>query len=146
MSNITDFLPNAAYKHIDGKLMSAVNYIDFEEKNASSGDTVDALKIPKGAIVVDSGFVVHETEDTVTIAVGDQDSATKYLAAQTLTDIKADSDAVEGAAITNDTTTQYKKFYPSDNTLRLTIGGAAATSARITAFAVYFMIPKSANA
>jgi len=146
MSNITKFLPAASYQHIDGKLMSAVNYIDFGEKEASSGDTVDALKIPKGAIVLDAGIVVHETEATVTITVGDQDTSDQYLAAQTLTDIKANAAADEGAAISDGSSSSHKLFYADDNTLRLTIGGAAADSARITAFAVYLMIPKTANA
>lgn len=140
MANSTTFLPVAAYNHIEGKTIVASNTIDFSKEPTASAGTVDALVIPKGAFVKRAGLVVHTTEATVTIAVGDQASGTQFLTAQTLTDLKADADAVDGGAMSVDAA---QKFYGAANTLRLTIGGAQVDTAIVTAFAEYFIVPKS---
>jgi hypothetical protein len=145
MANITDFLPVAGYNHIPNKGIFASALVDFTKKNAANGDTVDVLRIPKGAVVLNAGLVVHTTEATVTITLGDATTADKYLAATTLTNVKADNNAgtADGAALAADTTTAYQKFYGAEGLLRLTIGGANATTAKVTAFVEYFVVPGS---
>lgn len=146
MANTTKFLPVAAFGNIESKMTVASNIIDFSKQNVAIDGTFDALKIPQGAVVVEAGFVVHTTQATVTIGLGDQTTAGQYLAATTLTDVKADADAAEGAAMATDTATDFQKFYAAEDTLRGVVAGAAATTAKITAFAVYFMIPLTAVA
>jgi len=140
MANSTTFLPVAAYNHIEGKTIVASNTIDFSKEPTASGGTLDVLHIPKGAFVKRAGLVVHTTEATVTIAVGDSASGTQFLAAQTLTDRKANAAAADGGAMSVDAA---QKFYGAANTLRLTIGGAQVDTAIVTAFVEYFIVPKS---
>lgn len=140
MANSTTFLPVAAYNHIEGKTIVASNTIDFSKEPTASGGTVDALHIPKGAFVKRAGLVVHTTEATVTIALGDQASGTQFLTAKTLTDLKANAAAADGGAMSVDAA---QKFYGAANTLRLTIGGAQVDTAIVTAFVEYFIVPKS---
>jgi hypothetical protein len=142
MANSTTFLPVAAYNHIEGKTIVASNTIDFSKEPTASGDTIDVLHIPKGAFVKRAGLVVHTTEASVTIALGDSASGTQFLAAKTLTDLKADNNAgtADGGAMSVDAA---QKFYGAANTLRLTIGGAQVDTAIVTAFAEYFIVPKS---
>lgn len=140
MANSTKFLPVAAYNHIEGKTIVASNTIDFSKEPTASGGTLDVLHIPKGAFVKRAGLVVHTTEATVTIAVGDSASGTQFLAAQTLTDRKANAAAADGGAMSVDAA---QKFYGAANTLRLTIGGAQVDTAIVTAFVEYFIVPKS---
>lgn len=140
MANSTKFLPVAAYNHIEGKTIVASNTIDFSKEPTASGGTLDVLRIPKGAFVKRAGLVVHTTEATVTIALGDQASGTQFLAAQTLTDLKANAAAADGGAMSVDAA---QKFYGAANTLRLVIGGAQVDTAIVTAFVEYFIVPKS---
>lgn len=142
MANSTTFLPVAAYNHIEGKTIVASNTIDFSKEPTAIAGTVDVLVIPKGAFVKRAGLVVHTTEASVTIALGDSASGTQFLVAKTLTDLKADNNAgtADGGAMSVDAA---QKFYGAANTLRLTIGGAQVDTAIVTAFAEYFIVPKS---
>jgi len=140
MANSTTFLPVAAYNHIEGKTIVASNTIDFSKEPTAIGDTVDVLHIPKGAFVKRAGLVVHTTEASVTLEVGDSGDADEFLAAQTLTDRKANAAAADGGAMSVDAA---QKFYGAADTLRLTVGGATAASAIVTAFVEYFIVPKS---
>lgn len=142
MANSTKFLPVAAYNHIEGKTIVAPNTIDFSKEPTAIAGTVDALHIPKGAYVKRVGLVVHTTEADVTIALGDQASGTQFLAAQTLATLKADNNVgtADGGNMSVDLA---QKFYGAADTLRLTVGGATAASAIVTAFAEYFIVPKS---
>jgi hypothetical protein len=140
MANSTTFLPVAAYNHIEGKTIVASNTIDFSKEPTASAGTVDVLHIPKGAFVKRAGLVVHTTEATVTIALGDSASGTQFLTAQTLTELKANAAAADGGAMSVDAA---QKFYGAANTLRLTIGGAQVDTAIVTAFVEYFIVPKS---
>jgi hypothetical protein len=140
MANSTTFLPVAAYNHIEGKTIVASNTIDFSKEPTAIAGTVDVLVIPKGAFVKRAGLVVHTTEASVTIALGDSASGTQFLAAQTLTDLKANANAADGGAMSVDAA---QKFYGAANALRLTIGGAQVDTAIVTAFAEYFVVPAS---
>lgn len=142
MANSTTFLPVAAYNHIEGKTIVASNTIDFSKEPTAIAGTVDVLHIPKGAFVKRAGLVVHTTEASVTIALGDSAKGTQFLAAQTLTSLKADNNAgtADGGVMSVDAA---QKFYGAANTLRLTIGGAQVDTAIVTAFAEYFIVPKS---
>lgn len=141
MANITTFLSPNAYTALEGKPVIAQKKIDFSLKNAAAADTVDVLRIPKGAVVTKVGFIVHTTQATVKIAVGDQDGATQYLAAQTLTDIKANAAAAEGGVFS---LTATQKFYPAANTIRLTVSGATAATAVISVIAEYYQVAATA--
>jgi len=145
MTNFTNLLPAAPYKGLEGKPILAEALIDFSKFNVASGDSIDVLRIPQGAVVTNAGLVVHTTQATVTLAVGDAGSATRFLAATTLTSVKADNNAgtVDGAVMASDTSTAYQKFYGAEGALRLTVGGADATSAIVTAFVEYFVIAAS---
>ena len=137
------FLPVATFQHLENKVMVASNKIDFSKKPAASGSSVDVLRIPKGAYVKRVTLTVHTTEATVTIAVGDAASATQYLTAQTLTNLKADNNAgtANGGVMSVDAA---QKFYGAEGVIRLTIGGAQVDTAVVTASAEYFVVPGSA--
>lgn len=142
MANSTTFLPPAAFNHLPSKPIMATAHINFTKEPTASGNSVDVLRIPKGAVVMRAGLIVHTTESTVTIAVGDSASATQFLTAQTLTNLKADNNAgtADGGAISVDAA---QKFYGAADTLRLTIGGAQVDTAIVTAFVEYYVIPMS---
>lgn len=141
MANITTFLSPNAYTALEGKPVIAQKKIDFSLKNAAIADTVDVLRIPKGAVVTKVGLIVHTTQATVTIGVGDADTAAQYLAAQTLTDIKADADADEDGVFS---LTATHKFYAAANTIRLVVAGAAAATAVVTVIAEYYQVAATA--
>lgn len=142
MANSTTFLPVASFNHIEGKTIVASQKIDFTKEPTASGSSVDVLRIPQGAYVKRAGLIVHTTESSVTIAVGDAASGTQYLAAQTLTDLKADNTSTtpDGGNMSVDAA---QKFYGAEGVLRLTIGGAQVDTAIVTAFAEYFIVPGS---
>lgn len=145
MTNFTNLLPPAPYKGLEGKPVVAEALIDFSKFNVANGDSIDVLRLPQGAVVTNAGLAVHTTQATVTIAVGDAASATQYLAATTLTNVKANNNAgtADGAVMAADTSTAYQKFYGAEDVLRLTVAGADATSAIVTAFVEYFVIAAS---
>lgn len=143
MATITKFLPAAVYNRMEHQQQVLQNVIDFSKKNAASGDVVHAIRIPKGMLVERVALAVHTTEATVTIAVGDSASATQFLTAQTLTDIKADntSTTLDGATQSLEAN---DKFYGEDSILYLTVGGAAATTAVISVAVQGILIAKTA--
>lgn len=132
MAAITTFLPPSAFQRMEMQKVVSSHLIDFSKGNAQIADTVQVLEIPPGLFVTRVLLAVHTTEATVTIAVGDLASGTQFLAAQTLTDLKADNVATtaDGVAASADTT---EKFYGTTaEKLVLTIGGAAATTAVVS--------------
>lgn len=143
MANSTAYLEPVAYNGLEGKPVVAQKVHDFAVGNVSSGDSIDLLRIPKGAVVTMAGLVVHTTEASVTISLGDAASATQFLAAQTLTDLKASAAAADGAAIATDVSTAFQKFYAAEGVLRATVGGANATACKITVFCEYFVIAQN---
>jgi hypothetical protein len=142
MANSTTFLPPAAYGHLESKPILAEALIDFSKEPTVSGGTLDVLHIPKGAVVMRAGLIVHTTEATVTLEVGDSTDADEFLTAQTLTDLKANNNAgtADGGVISVDAA---QRFYGAADTLRLTVGGATADTAIVTAFVEYYVIAKS---
>lgn len=142
MANSTALLPAAAYGGLEGKPILAEAVIDFTLLPVASGDSIDVLRIPKGAFVKRAGLVVHTTEATCTIAVGDSASATQFLSAQTLTNLKADNNAgtADGGAASVDAA---QKFYGAEGVLRLTVGGAQVDTAKVTAFCEYVVIAQT---
>lgn len=129
MANITKFLPPFAHKRMEMQsVISDVN-IDFAKYNAANGDTVEALIIPGGTYVEDVILSVHTPEASVTVEVGDEATADQFLAAQTLTDIKANASADDGAVASVQAA---RKFYAKDTKIILTIGGADAKVANIS--------------
>lgn len=131
MANSTTFLPKATYQHIEGKPTVASNTIDFTKENVAISGTIDVLNIPKGALVKNCYIITNTTEATVTVAVGDQASATQFLTAAVLGSAGNMRASVEAA----------RKVYTADNTVRLTIAAAKATAAKITVVAEYIMVP-----
>lgn len=142
MANSTKFLPVAAYNHIPSKTIVASATIDFTKEPTASGNSVDVLRIPQGAMVLEAGLIVHTTEATVTLALGDAASGTQYLAAQTLTNLKADNNVgtIDGGVAGAQAA---QKFYGAEGVLRLTVGGAQVDTAIVTAFVEYFVVPAS---
>ena len=130
MANITDFLPpHPIYRREEQSVIATVE-LDFAKKNAASGDTVEVMTLPAGIMVKEVILAVHTTQATVTIAVGDEASGTQFLSAQTLTDIKADANADDGAVSSAEAT---RKFYGvKGKKLIATIGGATAASALVS--------------
>lgn len=131
MANSTTYLPKTTYQHIEGKPTVASNTIDFTRESVAINGTIDVLTIPKGAIVKNVYITTITTEATVTVAVGDQASATQFLAAAVLGSAGNTRASVEAA----------RKCYTAANTIRLTIAAAEAAAAKITITAEYIMVP-----
>lgn len=129
MATISDFLPTIVYNRMEQEQQVLQQVIDFSRFGAASGDTVQAIRIPKGMLVERVALVVHTTQTTVTLAVGDSASGTQYLAAQTLTDLRSAVATEDGAASSVEST---RKFYGADNILTLLVGGADAATAVVS--------------
>lgn len=132
MSNITYFLPKSAYQRMEMQKVVNNHMIDFSKYNATSGDTVEVAEIPAGMMVTRIVLAVHNTEATVTLAVGDEASGTQFLAAQTLTDIKADNDAATKDGAVASVESAVKFYGEAGKKLVLTVGGADADTAIVS--------------
>lgn len=101
MANITAFIAGQQAMEREANLKHVVsNFIDFTKTNAGASDTVELLRIPKGALVTSLMVVIHTAAGgTSTMTVGDAGSANGYdasvnlnAAAKTLTK-SAEADA-----------------------------------------------------
>lgn len=105
--------------------------VDFGRTNTAA-TTVEAIRLPVGAVVIDGEWVTETGFDatTYTVAVGDSASATRYMAA---TDVKA-------AGRTALTLTGYRVTDATDH-LRITFTPSDVTTAGKATLRVMFVIP-----
>ena len=85
MAEISTFIRGAAnqpLKHLGGHKMVAENILDFSEINVASGDVVNAIKLPAGAVVTEVRIEVDTAEGgAVTLDVGDAVDPNGWVAA-----------------------------------------------------------------
>lgn len=133
MANSTTFLTLPAHQLLGTQLVYAERKVDFSLENTVSGGTLDVLKLPKGAIPLKAGFTSNTHQDTVTYALS---APTKGITMVGATAHTADGEVtvVDAGAASGDFTT---KLLDADDTLRVTIGAATASTAVVTFFIVY---------
>ncbi len=140
MANTTYFLDSAAVnpslshtKCVFGKK------VDFSKENVLNGGTLDVLKLPKGFVATHAGFINITDQATVTFAMALVAPATALLAA---TDFGAASSSAGQAQYTITAGTAAANLVTADagTTLRVTVGGANATTAVAYFFVEGFMV------
>lgn len=105
--------------------------IDAERQAADlprldDGDSLQVLKIPAWALVLNAGFEVIEGLASLTVALGDSAGATTFLSATAAsTDGALQLSTAGGAAI---------KGYNEENNLRVTFAGANPRSGKVRVF------------
>jgi hypothetical protein len=131
MGNSTTFLTIPAGQKLGTEVCYFEREIDFSVENVANGDSVDVLRVPKGAVPIASVVTTHT-------ANGDASAtAALSIAGASLTVDAADTlPAANAGNITYLTTT---KVLTADDTLRLTIGTANMVEAKITVGLMYIV-------
>lgn len=139
MAILTDFITGQqTTQDVNIRQIKAENKIDFSVKNATAGDVVQALKIPKNALVQDVFVIVRTPEGAIcTATVGDSDSATGWDAS---TNLNASAGTVTSALEGTDAF-GVGKLYTADSAILLTMGNNAATAV-VTVVALYSVLEK----
>jgi hypothetical protein len=127
MANSTTFLTLPAHQLLGTQLVYAEKDVDFSLENVTSGNTLDVLNLPKGAVILSGGWYVKTTEAVVQFA----------LAAPTHS-LTIKSAAVMGVAgiAANAFLTASQRLTAAD-TMRVTVSAADCTAARVVFFAIY---------
>lgn len=133
MGNSTTFLTLPPHQLLGTQLVYAERKVDFSVENVASGSSIDVLRLPKGALLLKAGLINNTHQDTVTYALS---VPTKSITVMGATASSADDEVeiVDAGAASGDFATQ---MLDADDTLRVTIGAANATTAIITFFAIY---------
>ena len=131
MGNSTTFLTLPAGQRLGTEIVHMEREIDFSVENLAAAGTMDVLKLPKGAVPLQAGWITKtvNTDDSARLAVG---VATASLAIQ--------SAAVLGAANTATMTAlTSSKVLTADDTLRITGSVATLAQAKVVVFVDYIV-------
>jgi len=135
MGNSTTFLTPPAHWLLGTQLVYAEKKVDFSFESTASGNTIDVLRLPKGCIPLMIGAIANTHQDTVTYAIDVPTAsitglpATAHTADNQVLMTTAGADDDEGGFVT--------KLLAAEDTLRVTIGAATASTAVVTFFCVY---------
>lgn len=144
MSTRTDYLNGIIVKKLGNDLVLAENTINFATNNGVASDVVQAIKVPKGAYVMQVGTYLHTAEGgTQTATVGDGAGANSWDAS---VDLNAAGGTVTGGIPGTDAYATSGKLYTAEDTIDLTMSAHAADTAKITVFCVYAIVQAVANA
>ncbi len=137
MANSTTFLTLPAGRRLGTDVVHFEKYVDTTLENVASGDTIDVLRLPKGAVPVRLGFICNTPQPTLTwgldVVVGGSTVITGLPATNLSAALQV---AVTAAGATGGFTTA---MLSADGTLRATAGAAAATTFKGTFFCDYFV-------
>lgn len=133
MANSTTFLTLPPAQRSGTEKIYIERYVDFSLENVASGSSIDVLKLLKGTILTRAGFASVTHQDTVTFALS---VPTKSITVISATAHTADDEVttVDAGAASGQFTT---KLLDADDTLRVTIGAATASTAKVIFFAEY---------
>lgn len=135
MGNSTTFLSFPAAQLLGQNLVYAERKVDFSVENVASGSTLDVLRLPKGAIPLMLGAIANTHQDTVTFAINVNTASITGLPATACT---ADNQVLATVAGADDDEGGFvTKLLAADDTVRVSIAAANATTAVMTFFAVY---------
>lgn len=129
MGNSTTFLTIPAAQRLGTQVVYAEREIDFTVENLASGNTMDALKLPKGAVPLRSGWITKtvNTDDTAKIALSCPTANLTLVAAAVL----GNANAATIAALTA------SQVLAAEDTVRITGSVATLAQAKIVVFIEY---------
>jgi hypothetical protein len=135
MGTVKDFLKGQAMavgSQLGGLSHHAENVLDFSDINVSSGDVVQALKIPKNALVKNVWSKVITAEGgAATVNVGDEDDADGWDAA---VNVNAEAGIIKG-----DGALAGGKHYTAEDTIDL-VPSADLDTAKVLVVAEYTIL------
>lgn len=146
MATITYFTDKqvAQVKPVRDTMFFAQTIINFAVKNAEVADVVQAIKIPKGAFVLQAGFIVKKVGTASgTATFGDTTASNGWDA--TACALDAAVDTVYTSLVADTYGALGGKLYVADNTLNLTIAGATMIVGEYSVWALYGVIEDVAN-
>lgn len=112
------------------------NVLDFTIENAGASDVVQAIKIPKGAIVTNAGIILKVAEGgTLTAQLGDTVDPNGWVAA--LFDLNGAVDTTAFSLPGDAFPALGGKLYTADTTIDLLLSANVATTATVIVFALY---------
>jgi len=130
MANTDKFLTIPAAQKLGTEHVYIENEVDFSNEAVANGDTADILRLPKGAVLKRVGWITKTTESSVTFALEGS--------SLTLTSMSAEGIGSDNAVVNVDIDNTVV-VSNEDETLRVTVGGADATSAVVVFFAEYIV-------
>ena len=131
MGNSTTFLTIPAAQRTGTQIVHAEREIDFSVENLAASSTMDVLKLPKGAVPLQAGWITKtvNTDDSAKLAVG---VASASLAIQSAAVLGA-ANSVTMTALTS------SKVLTTDDTLRITGSVATLAQAKVVVFCEYIV-------
>ena len=130
MSNTEKYLTIPAAQRLGTDVVYIENEVDFSKEAVANGNSLDVLKLPKGAVLKRAGWITKTTEASVTFNV---EGSSQTLVGGSATGIGADNAVVDNPVTATEVVTG------SDERLRVTVGGADATSAVVVFFSEYIV-------
>ena len=129
MGNSTIFLTIPAVQRLGTQVVYAEREIDFTVENLASGNTMDVLRLPKGAVPLRSGWITKtvNTDDTAKIALSCPTANLTLVAAAVL----GNANAATIAALTA------SQVLAAEDTVRITGSVATLAQAKIVVFIEY---------
>ncbi len=134
MSHETYFVDGKqAVQDLGHRVVKLENTIDFSVKNVSSGYVCQALKVPKGMVVIDQGTKVIRAEGSAASCnIGDSAASAGF-------DASVDLNSSASLRTINGTDAYAKgREYTADDTIDLKVHGDL-TNAKILVWAIGFM-------
>ena len=144
-STRTDYLNSVVTQKLGNDLVKAENRISLAANNSVASDTIQAITIPKGALVLHVGVVINTAEGgALTAELGDGTDPNGWDAS---VDLNAAAGTQTGPTSGTDAyALQGGKLYTAQDTIDLVMSAAAGDAAIFTVYAVYAMIESIANA
>ena len=131
MGNSTTFLTIPAAQRTGTQIVHAEREIDFSVENLAASSTMDVLKLPKGAVPLQAGWITKtvNTDDSAKLAVGVATASLAIVSAAVL-------GAANSVVITPLTAST---VLTADDTLRITGSVATLAQAKVVVFCEYIV-------
>lgn len=131
MGNSINFLTIPAGQKLGTEVCYFEREIDFSVENVADGDSIDVLRVPKGAVPIASVVTTHTANGNT--------SATAALSIPNASLTVDAADTLPAANAGNITYLTATKVLTADDTLRLTVGTANMVEAKITVGLMYIV-------
>ena len=131
MGNSTTFLTLPAGQRLGTEIVHMEREIDFSVENLAASGTMDVLRLPKGAVPLQAGWITKtvNTDTSAKLAVGVAAASMAIVAAAVLR-------AANSVVITHLNAT---KVLTADDTLRITGSVATLAQAKVVVFVDYIV-------
>ncbi len=140
MGTITTFLTNEkTHQFLDGHVSVAENQLDFATTPRCSGDVIQALNIPNGALVIDVKTHINTVEGGA--ATGDVGDGTDPNGYNDAVDLNNSTEPQMESVVKGTDAYAHGVLYEADDTIDLTLDQDTST-AIVDIYATYTMIEK----